>query len=368
MLLGALVFLWASFHPRVRFADPTPGGETIDSRTRFPCYYQKIYDSSHELDVLYFGASKTKIAADAGLIGQAFEAVTDRKLNVFTFTTPFSNAELMYFFFRDYLANNPAPEKAYFELTANFPHLSAVKYTHAFFPDLAPPYLYRDVVHPGAAATHQIFAVADFLRLLIRHVDLTLAKLLRADARFLVPLGDLCQLPEPEGPVSSIDNSERYSFVELLDAEMEKLLPPIDPEAVGTKPALLDAYADNEIVKRHVKAWNDKRRKRVGRRFWRGPKLFRDRNLDYYRRAVALGKANGVEVSFYYLPNILEPEPDAKAVQRLSDRLGARVHTMPYWYARISYHHSLDGAHAATEMRPAFAIWFASLIEQAGKD
>jgi len=368
VLLGGLVFIGLSFHPRVRFADPAPGGGTFEDRTRFPCIYQTIYDNSQALDVLYFGASKSNIAADAELIGDAFEAVTGEELEVFTFTTPFSNAELTYFFFRDYLARNPAPRQAYFELTANFPHLSAVKYAHAYFPDLAPPYMYLDVVHPGIAANNRVFGLADSLRLLVRHVDLALARLLRSDARFIVPPGDHCRSLPPEAPVPAIDNPEGYSFARLLDAEMNKLLPPIDPETVGTKPALLDAYADNDIVTRHVNAWNDKRRKRLGTRFWRGPEQIRDRNLDYYRRAVALGKANGVDVAFFYLPNILEPKPHDESVERLSRRLGAEIHTLPYWYARISYHHSLDGAHAAPEIRPAFAIWFASLIEQGGKD
>ena len=364
LLLGA-AYLAVSFQPRVRFADPAHHDALGVSRS-FHCYHHKIYGKSPGSDVLFFGASKTHNAVDANSIAEIYERVTGRSLDAFTFDLPGSNSSLTYFLFREYLERKPAPEIAFFELTENVAdHYSPVKYVHLFFPDVAPLDLYLDVLRSwDQVVSHKIFAVSDFLRLLIRHIDLSLSRLLVADSWFMVPPGDNCQHSGPEDPGFSPGDPGRNSFAQLLDAEMERLLPPIDRAEVGGTAALLETYAEDPLMRATIEQTAKRLPKRRTRPFWRDRKT-NQRKLDYYHRIVALAEAHGVKVAFYHLPMILAPEPREEDIRRISDSLGAPVYVLPYWYKRISYHYYKDSAHVAPVMRPAYSIWFASLIDQA---
>jgi hypothetical protein len=363
ILLVGLAYLVVSFHPRLRFADPTPD-EPLEVKRNYPCYHDMIYGESAARDVLYFGASKTHHSVDAGLVGAYYRAVTGEELGAFAFDTPNSNPELVYAFFRDYLASNPAPEIAFFELTSLFPLPPPIRYMHPLFADLAPPYLYLDVLEPGGVVDNRLFAVSDFFRLLIRHIDLSLSRLLIADVRFVVPAGDNCEAPTSGGPDSSAARAGRPSFAQLLDEELEKHVASLDPDAVGDKAVLLETYADKPLMTGYIDNWNEKRRARFERNFWFGGKRMKARSIDYYQRVIALGRAYGVEVAFYFLPNLYSPATTGDAISRVSASIGAPVYTLPYPVAQVSYHFYKDPAHVTPRMRPAFAIWFASLIDK----
>jgi hypothetical protein len=363
LLVGA-AYLAVSFHPRLRFADPTPD-EPLEVKRNYPCYHDRIYGGSADLDVLYFGASKTHHGVDAALIEQYYGAVTGEELTAFAFDTPNSNPEIMYFFFRDYLARNPAPEIAFFELTSLYPLPPPVRYMHPLFADLAPPYLYLDVLNPRGVLGNRLFAASDFLRLLIRHIDLSLARLLLADVRFNVPAGDNCRPHVGRASGPAVDHGGRTSFRQLLEAEMESLSASLSPEDIGDKTVLLETYADDPFTTGYLNNWNDKRRQRFKENFWIGAIQMKVRSRDYFRRIVALGKAHDVPVVFYFLPDLYAPETTGKAIRRVGASLGAPVYVLPFPVARVSYHFHKDAAHVAPRMRPAFAIWFASLIDKA---
>jgi hypothetical protein len=363
LLLGA-AYLAVSFQPRVRFADPAPHDALGVSRS-FHCYHDKIYGNSPGLNVLLFGASRTHNAVDANSIAEIYERVTGKSLAAFTFDLPGANSSLRYLFFREYLERNPAPEMAFFELTANAPDpYSPVKYVHMFFPDVAPPDLYLDVLRSwDQVVPHKLFAVSDFLRLHIRHIDLSFSRLLVADSWFMVPPGDNCEHPAPGDPGFSLGDPGRNSFAQLLDAEMERLLPPFDRAEVGGTAALLETYAEDPLMRATIERANKRLPKRRQRPFWRDRET-KQRNLEYYRRIVALAEAHDVKVAFYHLPTILAPEPREEDIRQLSDSLGAPVYVLPYWFKRISYHYYKDSVHVAPAMRPAYSIWFAGLIDQ----
>jgi len=365
-LLGA-GFLVISFQPRIRFADPGPA-ESLEVRRNYHCYYDRIYGHSSGSDVLFFGASNTYDAVDAKSIGEIYGLVAGEHLSVFKFAPSASNPELMYSFFRDYLARKPAPKMALFELTKVGPNYYApVRYMHPYFPDLAPPYLYLDVLRSWDFVNSRLFAVSDFLKLLIRHIDLSLSRLLVADYWFMVPPGDNCQPPAPGDPGLAVADPGRYSFEQLLDAEMESYLPPFDRAEVGTTAALLETYAENPVMREAVEKRNKALPRRRKQPFWRDRGQLKERSLGYYRRIVALGEAYGVKIAFYYMPEILAPAPREADVRQLSTSLGAPVYVQPYWYTRIAFHHYRDPKHVATDIRPAFSVWFASLIDKVGK-
>lgn len=363
LLLVGVAYLVASFHPRLRFADPTPD-EPLEVKRNYPCYYDEIYGDTPGRDVLYFGASKTHHAIDAHLIEAFHAAVSNEKLKAFAFDTPNSNPEIVYFMFRDYLANNPAPEMALFELTSIFPLPPPIRYIHPLFADLAPPYLYLDVLRPWSIVKHGLFAVSDFLRLFIRHIDLSLSRLLIADVRFIVPPGDNCEPPD-RAPVPALENAGQYTYAQLLDAEMERHANTLDPDTIGDKAALLEAYAGDTRITDFINSWSEKRLAMYEREFWFGGRRMKERSLYYYRKIVELGREHGVDVAFYFLPNVHSPPPTDDAIQRTGEMLGAPVHTLPYRHVQVSYHFYKDAAHVKPAMRPAFAIWFASLFDQA---
>lgn len=367
VLLVGVAYVAVSFHPRLRFADPTPD-EPLEVKRNYPCYHDKIYGDPEPLDVLYFGASKTHHGVDAGLIEQYYGTVTGEELTAFAFDTPNSNPEIMYFFFRDYLARNPAPKVAFFELTSLYPLPPPVRYMHPLFADLAPPYLYLDVLKPKGAINNRLFAASDFLRLLIRHIDLGLSRLLIGDVRFLVPRGDNCRSQTGVASRPAIDHSGRTSFGQLLEAEMESLSASLRPEDIGDKAVLLETYADEPVMTGYINNWNDKRLQQFKRSFWIGAMQMKVRSVDYYRRIIALGKAHDVTVAFYFLPDLYSPEATGKAIRRVGGSLGAPVYVLPFPVARVSYHFHKDAAHVTPRVRPAFAIWFASLIGEAGEN
>jgi len=371
ILFLGLSYFALSFHPRLRFADPILDVSS-QFETDFACLYDRIYGKSGGADILFLGASKTHVTNDVQLIAEAYKAVTGDKLQAFEFDTLISNPGIMYFFLRDYLAHNPAPEMVFLELTAVHPYTesSAVAYIHPLFVELAPPYLYLDVLRSWKLVRNKIFAVSDFLRLLIRHLDASLSRLLLADLRFIVPPGENCAPPDSTVPAFAAGRPGEYTFEGLLDAEMERLLPPFDREEVGRQAALLETYADRPVIRSYIEKRAKKRRRNRDHTLWGGGKRaswMRERNLDYYRRIVALCKANGIEVAFYLLPAVFAPEPEKGATRQLSETLGVPVYALPYWYTRISFHHYRDRRHTAPDMQPAFAIWFASLIDRTRK-
>ena len=367
LLLGA-AYLTISFQPRVRFADPAPHDPSAVSQG-IHCFHDKIYGKSPGSDVLFFGASKTHNALDVNAIAKVYESVTGESVDAFVFDPPGTDPGLAYFFFRDYLEHKPAPEMAIFELTAVAPNnYSPISYMHLFFPDLAPPDLYLDVLRSWDFVNHKLFAVSDVLRLLIRHIDLSFSRLLVADSWFLVPPGDNCQRPGPKDPGFFLGDPGRDSFAQLLDAEMESLLPPFDRVEIGGTAALLETYAEDPLMRAAIERRDKNLPARRERHFWFNKQSrLKERNLDYYHRVVALAETHDVKVAFYYLPTILAPEPREDDIRRLSESLGAPVHVLPYWYTRISFHYYSDWRHVAPVMRPAYSIWFASLIDQVRK-
>jgi len=365
LLLAGIAYLCVTFHPRVRFADPSPN-ESLEVRQNFLCYYDMIYGQAPAPDVLFFGASKTHYAVDAKWIGEVYESIAGEHLDTFAFDTFGSNPALMYFFFRDYLAHNPAPEMAFFELTENAPNYYwSVRYINLLFADLAPAYMYLNVLRAWDVVNNQLFAISNFFRVVIRHIDRSFSKLLVADFRFVVPYGDNCQDLERGFSGLPIGDSSQRTFAGLLATEMEKLTPSMPRDEVGSRAALLETYKDKPIVKRSIKSQRRKWQKRFEKGFWRDRGELKERSLDYYHRIKALGEEYGVKVAFYYLPSLRAPKPRPENIQKLSANLGTTVYTLPYWYARVSYHHYKDGDHVEPEMRGPYAIWLAGVVHQA---
>jgi len=364
LLLAGLAYLALSFHPRIRFADPAPN-ESAANRRSYHCYYDKLYGNSPNPDVLFFGASKTYYAVDAASIEAVYKAVTGKPLDAFVFDTFGTNPGIVYFFFRDYLAHNPAPEMAFFELTENSPNYYwSVRYINLLMADLSPPYLYLDVLRSWEVVNSELFAASNFLRLVIRHIDLSLSRLLVAKSHFLVPSGNNCRSPARDDPGHLLDQPGQKSFAQLLDAEMDSLMPTLDRQEIGSKEALLDTYEHKPLVRRRVGERGTKWLGSFDQHFWRDRGQLKQRSLDYFHRVVALGKAHGVKVAFYYLPLLLAPEPREEDVRQLSELLGAPVYILPYGYTRIAYHHYRDGAHVNRDMRVPYATWFAGVVDR----
>ena len=367
VILAGLMYLYTSFQPRMRFADPSPD-EPLEVKRNYPCYYDQIYGGTSASDVLFFGASKTHHVVDATIVEGAYEAVSGEPMQAFAFDTPESNPEIMYFFFRDYLAYNPSPKIALFSLTSIGPRRPPVRYMHPLFADLAPAYLYQDILRSWDLVNHKVFAISDFFRLLIRHLDLSLSRLLLADVRYVVPEGDNCQKDKLSAVSLIPDVGASPSFSHLLDAEAEKQLPPFKNEEVGMLDSLLETYAENQTIKNAIIRRHKDQARLSKRHFWfRGPKGTK-RHRDYYRRIVSLGEANNVKVAFYFIPNISAREPRIKEVEKVAEALGAPVFVMPFWYTRISYHHYKDPAHVVPAFKTLYSIWFASLIDRLGEN
>ncbi|NND68715.1 MAG: hypothetical protein HKN19_14095 [Halioglobus sp.] len=369
LLLFGLGYIAVSFDSRVRFADPAPD-ESHWFQTDYHCMHDKIYTQSSGFDALYFGDSRTFHAVDARLVGDVYESVVGKELSAFAFTTKNSNPEIMYFFFRDYLENNPAPETAFFQLTSLRTNSSAVSYMHPLFSILAPPYLYADVLQRWNIVENSLFALSDLLRLFIRHIDLSLTQLLRADVHFILEEGSECRPLPPRVEVPVLENDAANSFEQRLETELEGLLGSFEREDIGTKAALLQTYAGKRALARYINKADRELRESSNNGLWIRPGNdpgMRERNLDYYRRIVALGRAHGVEVAFYFLPNLNSPIASKEGVAQLSEELGANLYVMPEWFTKVSYHHYFDPRHARVHMHPAYAIWLASLIDKTGK-
>jgi len=128
--------------------------------------------------------------------------------------------------------------------------------------------------------------------------------------------------------------------------------------------SLLKSYEDKKGITAHIRKANNAQNRSNKQYFWHPGKKRARRHLDYYRRIVMLGEEHNTKVAFYYLPNIMAPQPPLKEVQKVAKALGAPVFVLPFWHTRISYHHYKDPAHVAPQVRPLYSIWFASLIDQ----
>jgi hypothetical protein len=361
-----LTYLYASFQPRLRFADPAPN-EPLQVKRNYPCYHDKLYLGTSQSDALFFGASKTHHAVDADVVENAYEAITGKALDAFAFDTPESNPEMAYFLFRDYLTNNPRPQVALFSLTSIGQKPPPIRYMHPLFADLAPPYLYLDVLHSSKLVHHKIFAASDFLQLLVRHLDLSLTRLLLADVRFVVPRGDNCSAAEKVSGLSRAEAAQFDSFEGLLQAQVNKNRPAIEADDMGSIDSLLDAYHDKRSMTSTLKRLQRDKTQLEKRHFWHRGINATDRSRDYYRRIVALGKAHDVTIGFYYLPNIYSRETHQEEIDQVAKELGAPVFVLPYDYMRVSYYHHKDPAHINPSFKPAYSIWFASIIDRLGK-
>lgn len=366
IIAACLAFLVFSFHSRVRFAHPVTEHFARWAED-FHCYHDAIYEGPVQRDALFFGASRTLFAFEPRRVEDAYRTVTGRSIDVFAFSTAWPNPELAYFAFRDYLQNNPAPGSALFELTTALPLEEPVRYVNPLFPFLAPPYLYGAELASWSFVKSPLFALSDTLRLFIRHIDLSMTNLLVVNRKFLVPPGDNCALSAPatDSPVPELTQEQLAqisSFDTLLSAEAEALLPPGGWEQAGDYTTLLDHYADKPAILRQMESfgpgWSGKKLRRL---FYRGP--LKDRALSYYQRILELGQAHGVNVAFYVMPNVYQPEATTQQLAFESTKVGAPVHIIPFRYARVSYHHYRDRAHVLPEATGLMSAWAASLID-----
>lgn len=369
IVLVGTVFIYASFQPRMRFSQPLPAVSLLAAiKTTYHCYHDQIYLGQSKADVLFLGSSRTAAALDPKLVMSDYQAVTGESREVFLFHTPWENPEIVYAFFRDYLANNPSPQVALFALTPAEELEPPVRYIHPLFQSFAPPYLYLDILKPSDVVHSQFFALSDFFRILIHHLDMSLSRFLVLDFSFAVPEGDNCR-SQKEAAGSLVPEMLRFeSFQALLDTELETTLPDIEPDRIGRADGLLKTYAGRgkmtQFTNEAIKEWGDTNTwPDDGRHFWINGALS-GRNLEYYRRIVVLAKSNNVKVGFYFLPQLLLPEPPSTQVADLAESLGAPIYMLPFEYTRVSYHHYRDAVHVAPEFQPVYSAWFASLIEQ----
>jgi hypothetical protein len=368
ILFVAAAFIFNSFQPRVRFGQPGTQFSGVRKSSIYSCYHDKIYLGNSDSEILFFGSSATGHAIDGNEVMTTYESVTGKSLDAFVFHTPWSNPELQYFFFRDYLANNPAPEVGFFELTKVKALPNQVRYIHPLFSDLAPPYLYLDVLHSWGFVQNRLFATSDFLRLFIRHVDLILSRLLVADSKYAVTRKDNCSGKDfARDPV--VDTPRFDSFQEILEAKLEAVQLDISEQRIGHADALLNSYEGNpfmrKAVERAIVKFGDSDAWPNTGHFWRqGP--LSERSMDYYRRIAALARAHDVKIAFYFLPELLFPEPPAEQVEELAGTLGAPVYLLPFKHVKLSYHHHRDPAHISAKFTPAYSAWFASLIDRVG--
>ena len=370
MLLAASIFIYTSFQPRVRFAEPATFIPGIHSNRRFSCYHDRIYLGNSNLEVLFFGSSRTNHAIKANQVINAYASVSDVWLDAFVFHTPWSNPEIVYFFFKDYLANNPAPEVAFFEVTPVGPLPRPVQYVHPLFTDLAPPYLYEEILTSSDLVRHKLFAVSDFLQLLVRHLDLSLSRFMVADFDFTVPAGENCR-KGPDARALKADAARFDSFEQLLDTRLEKAWPDFAQEEIGRPDSVLKTYEGDAGLTKAAKgaiekfgndgAWPNKGH------FWRRG-AHAERSVDYYQRIAALGRAHNVKIGFYFLPDLLFPQIDNGQVEELAKTLNAPVYVLPFESVRVSYHHYRDPTHVSKEFTPVYSAWAASLIDSVKED
>tara|TARA_R110002072_G_scaffold296093_1_gene467650 strand:+ start:3818 stop:4939 length:1122 start_codon:yes stop_codon:yes gene_type:complete len=356
VVLTGLAYLYISFQPSMRFADPSPNAR-LDYVRNYACYHDRIYLGTSNMDALFLGSSPTFRALDTDLAEQAYNRVHGERPDFFAFGTGWGNPALNYFYFRDYLANNPAPKVALIEVTPIARMGSKPRYVHPRTPDLAPTYIYFDVLDSWSFVRHKVFAISDFLHLLIRHIDLSLGKLLIADYKFSVPEGDNCATENASDYWDDFKVAADISFEQMLASEVDKVTPDIPSNTVGTLDGLLKEYKeDDSMLELLKKPWIQKVP------LWTTHEG-RERNLDYYRRIVALGAKHSVKGAFYIIPSVLRPEPAENQVRQLEEELGAPLFLLPAEYAKVSYHHYADRAHVTPDFRPAYAVWVASLFD-----
>lgn len=368
ILVAVTSYTYVTFQPRMRFAQPGPSREMMKALCgKYHCYYDQIYLGQSRSDTLFFGSSQTGEALDPKLVMNAYHAVKNERRQVSLFTTNWTNSGLMYFFFRDYLANNPAPKEAFFELTEVRELLPPVHYIHPFFPDLAPPYLYMDVLEPSELVHSHLFSVSDFLQLLLRHLDYSLSRLLVADYTFVVPQGDNCRSKQAQEDSFVAVPPRRQSFHMLLEAELGKTLPDVGSGEIGKPPGLFKTFEGDAKMTRltedKVKKWSAVGGTTGNEHFWMEEGAKSSRSLDYYQRIVKLGEANNVKIGFYYMPGLLSPRPPRVQVDELASTLGAPVYHLPFGAVEVSYHHYRDAKHVSKVFRPVYSTWFASLID-----
>lgn len=360
VLLTGLAYLYISFQPSMRFADPSPN-ERLDTMRNYACYHDRIYSGTSNIDALFLGSSPTFRALDTDLAEQAYNIVHSQRPEFFVFGTALGNPGLNYFYFRDYLANNTAPKVALIEVTAIASLGKKPRYVHPFTADIAPLYIYLDVLDSWSFVRHKIFAISDFLHLFIRHIDLSLGKLLVADYQFSVPEGDNCATENANDYWDASKVVGDISLEQMLASEIEKVTPDIPANTVGTLDGLLKTYEGNNSMLQLIQSsWIQKVP------LWTQHEG-RERSLDYYRRIVALGAKHSVKVGFYILPSVLRPEPAENEVRQLEEELGAPLFLLPADYVRVSYHHYSDRAHVTQDFQPAYAVWFASLFDNLAK-
>lgn len=310
------------------------------------------------MDALFFGSSPTFRALDTDLAEQAFNVVREERPSFFAFATGWGNPGLVYSHFRDYLANNPAPKVALIEVMNLKDMGISPRYVHPYTADLAPMYIYFDVLNSWSFVRHKIFALSDFLRLFVRHIDLSLGKLLVADYNFSVPEGDNCGAGNVIAHSDASKADANISFESMLASEVKKVTPDIPSNEVGTVVSLLRTYEEDEIMLELIQ-----RRGIANRKLWSSHDT-RERSLDYYRRMVELGTEHGVKIGFYVLPTILMREANENQVRQLEKELGAPLFLLPAPYAKVSYHHYMDRVHVTADFRPAYSVWFASLFDR----
>jgi hypothetical protein len=366
-----LAFLVVSFHSRVRFANPITD-QFARPHEDFACYRDLIYGDSESADVLFFGASRTLFAVDSPLVERAYQTVTGHDISVFSFSTAWSNPELAYFFFRDYLQHNPAPEVALFELTTTLQMEEPVRYVHPLYPYLAPAYLYRDELNSWDFVPSKLFAFSDFIRLVVRHIDLSLTNLLVADRKFITPSGDNClkenitrNSKTTSAKVGSYQSTDNFEV--LMTTVAEPLLTHGDWEKAADYGLLVERYKEHPQVARRLENYGPQWTKKKPTTFWyRG--LTKNRSAHYYKRIVELGQAHGVRVGFYILPGVYSPEPPTERILFIEQMLGAPVYTIPFKYLQVLYHHYMDAAHVKEDATVLTSAWAASLIELEGSD
>jgi len=356
----------------MRFAEPQPGLSQFELlKDRSNCYHDRIYMGRSTADVLFFASSRTGAALDPTLAMSSYEAVTGRKQEIFLFWTPWPNSEIMYAFFRDYLANNPAPKVALIALSPAVKLNPPVRYVHPLFHSFAPPYLYLDVLSSSELVHSRLFAVSDFLRLLIHHLDINLTRLLVVNASFAVPEGDNCHLQKAAPENLTMDTAQHESFEARLNFELEKVMPDLEPERIGTAEGLLETSNGDALktsfAKAAIKEWGDTNTWPADRHFlMEAPSA--KRSIMYYRHIVALAKSNNVKIGFYFMPDLLSPEPPSGQVGDLAKSLGAPIFLPPIQLRKVSYHYYWDTNHVDEAFRSAYSAWFASLIDQIEED
>jgi len=374
-LMTGVIFVVVSFMPAVRFADPDMGKFSNAKH----CFHDEIYLGQSDNDVLMFGASRTGRAASVKAITKSYSLVESLPVRVFKFDFAWANPDMAYVMFRDYLDNNPPPGLVMVELMQVRRKPPPVRYVHPFFSTLAPIDLYLDVLQPNNIKTSYFFNLSDFARLLLRHIDLNLTNLLVADNHFLVPENNDCinhYPPRPQGvnqqaSTGRPDNSAR--FKQLIKNKTARLARKVGMNNIGRNAALKRGYSDSDrqdydpararqmitLIRRLGPEWPSRQWKRY--EFEQGAGAW---DIEYYKKMVQLAESSGVEIVFYILPSLLDPEFPASQIQEIETRLGASVVMLPYSSVRVSYHFYRDTTHVGVQLRDLYATWFASEISK----